>query len=190
MATVADHLNVDELEARYRASVDVREARHFQAIWLLAKGRTVREVSETTSFGERWIDQVRERYNAFGPDSLGDRRFYNGSQPSVLKPQLLERLRRRLDDPPPDGGRWTCKKVACWMADQLGLEKLSPARGWEALKALGWSIQRPRPRNPLAATPQEQDEFKKNSPKPSPRKRSAIPASPSKRSRPTSIAWG
>ena len=141
MATVVGHLSVDELEARYRASLDVTQARHFQTIWLLAKGHTVREVCETMSFGERWIDQVRERYNAFGPDALGDRRCGNGSQPSVLEPQLLGRLRQRLDDPPPDGSRWTCKKAACWMAQQLGVEKLSPTRGWEALKALGWSIQ-------------------------------------------------
>lgn len=186
MATVVDHLSIDELEAEYRASVDVTQARHFQAIWLLAKGHTVREVSETTSFGERWIDQVRERYNAFGPEALGDRRCGNGSQPSVLKPELLERLRRRLGDPPPDGGRWTCKKVACWLAEQLGLETLSPTRGWEALKAIGWSIQRPRPRNPQAATPQEQDEFKKNSPKSLRKKRKRIPAFRSKRFAPTS----
>ena len=130
-------------------------------------------MSEITAFEERWIDEVRERYNAFGLDSLGDRRCDNGSDPSVLKPELLERLRRRLDDPPDDGGHWTCKKVACWMADQLGVEKLSPTRGWEALKALDWSIQRPRPHNPEAATPQEQDDFK---PRPSRRKRSVIPA--------------
>ena len=185
MATVVDHVSVDELEAGYRACVDVTQARHFQAIWLLAKGHTVREVSETTSLGERGIDQVRERYNAFGPEALGDRRCDNGSRPSVLKPELLERLRRRLGDPPPDGGRWTCKKAACWMAHELGVEKLSPTRGWEALKAIGWSLQRPR--NPQAATPQEQDEFKKNSPKSSRRKRRPIPASQSKPSAPTSI---
>ncbi|HXT09039.1 MAG TPA: hypothetical protein VN715_19145 [Roseiarcus sp.] len=56
MATVVDHLSVDELEAVYRASVDLTQARHFQAIWLLAKGHTAREVSEATSFGERWTD--------------------------------------------------------------------------------------------------------------------------------------
>ena len=190
MATVVDHLSVDELEARHRAGGSAMESRHFQTIWLLAKGRSVREVSETTSFGERWIDQVRERYNVFGPDFLGDRRRGNGSEPSVLKPDLLERLRQRLDDSPPDGGRWTCKKVARWMADQLGLGTLSPTRGWEALKALRWSIQRPRPRNRKAATPQEQDDFKKKSPKRSPKRRSVIPASRSKLSRPTNIASG
>jgi len=188
MATVVGHLSLDELESRYRASSSVVESRHFQTIWLLAKGHTVHEVSQSMSFGERWIDQVRERYNVFGPDSLGDRRRGNGSEPGVLKPDLLERLRQRLPEPPPGGGRWTCKKVARWMADQLGLEKLSPTRGWEALKALGWSIQRPRPRNPKAATPLEQEAFKKKSPRPPRKKPSVIPASRSKPSPPTSIA--
>ncbi len=34
-------------------------------------------------------------------------------------------------------------------------------RGWEALKALGWSLQRPRPRNPRAATPKPRRLLKK-----------------------------
>jgi hypothetical protein len=53
------------------------------------------------------------------------------------------------------------QEVACWLPEQLGLETLSPTHGWEALKAIGWSIQRPRPRNRQAAAPQEQDEFNK-----------------------------
>lgn len=73
------------------------------------------------------------------------------------------------------------------MADELGLEKLAPQRGWEALKAIGWSVQKPRPRNPKAATAAEQEAFKKKSPRSSPKKQRPIPASRSKRSRPTNI---
>ena len=43
MARIAGHLSVEELEARYRAARDVTEARHTQAIWLPAQGRTVPE---------------------------------------------------------------------------------------------------------------------------------------------------
>jgi transposase len=123
-------------------------------------------VAEITSFGLRWIEQLLERYNAVGPVALGDLRRGNGGKPSVLKPELLERLGARLDQPPPDGGRWTSGKVARWMADELGLEKLAPQRGWEALKALGWSIQKPRPRNPKAATEAQQEAFKKRMARP------------------------
>ena len=40
MARIVDHLPLAELEARYRAARDATEARHTQAIWLLAQGRT------------------------------------------------------------------------------------------------------------------------------------------------------
>jgi len=66
-------------------------------------------------------------------------------------------LRVRLDEAPHDGGRWTSGKGARWMADELGLERLAPQRDWEALKAIGWSTQKPRPRNPKAASEAEQE---------------------------------
>ncbi len=161
MAHVADHLSVAALEARYEACGDVTSSRHFQTIWLLAKGHTVGQVAAMTSFGQRWIEQLLERYNAFGPSALGDLRRGNGAAATVLKPEVLERLRVRLADPPPGGGVWTSGKVAHWMAGELGLASLAPQRGWEALRAIAWSIQKPRPRNPKAATPAEQDIFKK-----------------------------
>ena len=187
MARVVDHLSVAELEARYAASEDVTSSRHFQTIFLLAKGHSTREVAEVTSFGLRWVEQLLERYNAFGPAALGDLRRDNRSVATVLKPEVLQRLRVRLNEPPPDGGVWTSGKVARWMADELGLETLAPQRGSEALRAVGWSIQKPRPRNPKASTAAEQDAFKKKSPKSSPKKPQPIPASRSKRSPPTSI---
>ena len=179
MVRVVAHLSVSELEARYAASEEVTSARHFQTIFLLAKGHSTREVAEITSFGLRWVEQLLERYNALGPAALGDLRRDNGSVATVLKPELLGRLPERLNAPPADGGVWTSGKVTRWMAD-------APQRGWEALKAIGWSIQKPRPRNPKAATETQQDAFKKKSPRSSPRKPRLIPASRSKRSRPTS----
>src|SRR5271165_1199400 len=108
MAHVADHLSVAALEERYEACADATSSRHFQTIWLLAKGHTIGEVSAMTSFGRRWIEQLLERYNAFGPSALGDLRRRNGAAATVLRP-------------------------------------------------IDWSIQKPRPRNPKAATPAEQD---------------------------------
>ena len=186
MAYVADHLSVAALEERYEACTDVTSSRHFQTIWLLAKGHSTGEVAAMTSFGQRWIEQLLERYNAVGPSALGDLRRNNGTSATVLKPELLARLRARVSEPPPDGGVWTSGKVARWMAGELGLASVAVQRGWEALRAIGWSIQKPRPRNPKAATPEEQDAFKKNSAKPSPRKRRAIPIRRSRPSPPTS----
>ncbi len=170
MATIAAHLSVDGLRERYVSSSNAREARHFHAIWLLAKGHTIGEVAEMTSFGRRWIEQLAARYNAEGPESLGDLRRRNGSLASVLKPELLDKLRLRLKEPPDDGGLWTSAKVAAFLARELGLEKVAVQRGWEALKACGMSIQAPRPKNPKSASPEEAAAFKKTSKTPSPRK--------------------
>ena len=176
MATVWDHLSVEELEERFVGCEDATASRHFQVIWLLARGHTISQVSGTTAYGERWIEQLLARYNAEGPEALGDLRRRNGAPATILKPDLLAKLRLRLDDPPPDGGLWSSRKVAAWMAGELNLTSVAPQRGWEALKAIGWSIQKPRPKNPKSATPEEAAAFKKSSRMPLPRRRQSTRA--------------
>lgn len=176
MVQVSGHLSVAELQAGYRGSKDATRARHFQVIWLLAQGHTVVETARLTGFVRRWVEELLVRYNRFGPASLGDRRQGNGTKPRLLTPEILAMLRERVKTPPDDGGVWTAKKVAAVIAAALGLAKVAEQRGWEALRAIGWTIQRPRPRDVRAATPEEQVAFKKTFPKPSPRRRSATPA--------------
>src|SRR3954463_2642008 len=161
MARVAGHLSVEDLEARLRSAQDPTATRHFQVIWLLARGHTIADVAAVTSFVPRWIEQLLARYNAHGPEARGYLRRRNGSAPSVLRPELLARLPERLATPPSDGGLWSSRKVAAWMASELGLAAVLPQRGWEALKAIDWSVQKPRPRHPASATPEEREAFKK-----------------------------
>jgi transposase len=193
MARVAEHLGISELEERFRTAKDPILARHVQVIWLLAQGHTTAEVSAVTSFVPRWIEQLLARYNAEGLAALGDLRRHNGRAPALLKPDVfkpdvLERLRVRLADPPPDGGLWTSGTVARWMAGELGREVVSAQRGWEALRRIGWSIQKPRPRHPKAATPEEGAAVKKNWTRSLPKRPRAVPTSRSRCSRPTSTA--
>ena len=163
MAEVAGHLSVAELGERFRAAADARSARHVQAIWLLAKGHAVAEVAATTAFGVRWVEKLLARYNARGPDALGDLRRGNGTRPTIPKPELLDKLRARLAEPPPDGGLWSSREAATWMAGELGLGSVAVQRGWEALRAVGWSVQAPRPEHPARATAEEREAFKKGS---------------------------
>ncbi len=160
MARIVDHLAIEELEARYRAARDAREARHIQAIWLLAQGRTILEVAEVLAFAPRWVEELAARYNAHGPEALGDQRRRNGRAASLLRDDVLVALRERLGTPPDDGGLWSGAKVAVWMARYLGLERVHPQRGWEALKRIEWSLQAPRPRHPRAATPEQEAAFR------------------------------
>ena len=190
MAHVADHLSVGELQAGYRRSGEATLARHYQVIWLLAQGRSCAETAALTGFARRWVEQLLARYNAFGPASLGDRRRGNGARPTLLTPEMLGKLRERVKTPPDDGGVWTAKKVAAFMAAELGLVRVAEQRGWEALRAIEYTLQRPRPRHARAAGPEEQATFKKTSPRRSPRRRRAIRARQSRPSPPTSTASG
>jgi hypothetical protein len=70
-------------------------ARHYQTIWLLAQGHTIAEVAEITCFVPRWIEELLARYNAFGPNALGDLRRNNGASPSVLRTNRRARKTRR-----------------------------------------------------------------------------------------------
>lgn len=176
MAQVTGHLSIEELQAGYRSSRDATLARHYQVIWLLAQGRSCAETATLTGFARRWVEQLLARYNSFGPSSLGDRRRGNGAKARLLTPEMLAKLRQRVKTPPEDGGVWTSKKVAAFMAAELGLAHVAEQRGWEALRAIEWTIQKPRPRHARAATPEEQATFKKSLPRRSPRRRSAIPA--------------
>jgi len=174
MAHVEDHLSIEDLQAGWRKNADAAQARHYQTIWHLAQGRTIRETAELTGFVPRWIEELLARYNAIGPSSLGDQRRGNGAKPTLLTPEVLEKLRERLKSDPDDGGVWTSPKVAAFIAAELGLAHVSRQRGWEALRAVGYTVQKPRPRHAQAAPPEEQEAFKKSSPGSSRKKKPRI----------------
>ena len=97
MARIVEHLSLEELEARYRAARDATEARHHQAIWLLAQGRTFVEVAEVLAFVPRWVEELAARYNAFGPEALGDQRRRNGRTATPADRGCAVRLGRAGD---------------------------------------------------------------------------------------------
>jgi transposase len=158
-ATVTPHLSVEELHARYRQTTDAVERTHWQIVWLIARGHHLPEVAQLVGYTPNWVRMILRRYNAQGPAGLVDRRHTNPGQRPLLTPALRTELAEALSRPAPDGGLWTCRKVADWMAHQLGRPVGEP-RGWEALRSLGFSPQRPRPRA-TSADPAAQAAFKK-----------------------------
>ena len=161
MTAIASHLSAAELEARYKAAADPVAKSHFHAVWLLSLNYTGEEVAELLSFSVRWVRLLAKRYNEHGPDSLGDRRLGNGAAPAILTPEALASLRERLKTPPDEGGVWTGPKVARWLAKFNGLKSVHDQRGWDALIAIEYSIQKPRPRHPKAASGEDRAQLKK-----------------------------
>lgn len=157
--TVAPHLTVDELQQRYRAAADPVARSQWQMLWLLAQGMPTAAVAHSTSYGVRWIQEVARRYRDGGPGAVGDHRHHNPGAAPLLDAAQQEQLQEALGGPAPDGGIWTCRQVAVWMSQALG-RPVSDQRGWEWMRRLGFTPQRPRPRA-TQADPVAQAAFKK-----------------------------
>ena len=142
------HLGADELERRYRAARDPVERAHYQIVWLLSQGWATAEVMAATGYSRGWVQAVARRYHRDGPAGLGDQRHTNpgGAARALLDAAGQQELRAALAGEAPDGGRWSGRKVAAWMADKVG-RAIGPQRGWEYLRRRGYRPQVPRPRH-------------------------------------------
>jgi transposase len=188
MTAIKPHLSSAELEHHYETAAEPIAKSHFHALWLLSRGYDIEETAEILSFSTRWVRNLIKRYNEGGPERLGDQRVYNGTEPTILTPAALEALKQRLRTLPDDGGQWTGPKIARWLAQFHKLKSVHDQRGWDALVAIGYSIQQPRPRHPQAATRQERARLKKNSKPPLPASGASTRTPRSRSGRRTSIA--
>src|SRR5215213_1928139 len=99
------HLDSKELENRYRKAGDPVARSHYQIVWLISEGKTTAQVMEVTGYSRGWIQQLAPRYNAGGPQALGDARHKNpgATDRSLLDQDQQEELAQALRKPPPDG---------------------------------------------------------------------------------------
>ena len=143
---LAGHLSADELKARYRRAGDPIERSHLHVIWLLACGLTQEAVATATGYSTRQIRIITRRYNQGGPAALGDRRHHNAGAKPRLDPDSQAELTLALMQPPADGGIWTGRKVADWIARRTGQAAVPVQRGWAYLRRAGRAHRQPLPR--------------------------------------------
>jgi transposase len=162
---IVPHLGSGELEDRYRKAKDTVERSHYQILWLISEGKTTTQVMEVTGYSRGWIQQLARRYNAYGPQALGDRRHQNpgAKERALLTTEQQQELAEALKEPPPDGGMWNSRKVGEWIEVRTGrVVSNKKQRGWEYLKRLRQSPKVPRPHH-ASADEREQEAFKKSS---------------------------
>ena len=187
MAYVAGHLSVAALEERYEACEDVTSSRHFQTIWLLAKGHSTRRGGGDDLVWpalDRAACRALQRVWTFGAgrSASGQRRVGEGSDARTLGASCAYVWPNRR---PTAGFGRAARSRAGWRANWGWPRSRRNAAGRRCRRSAGRSRSRGRA-IPKAATLEEQEAFKKNSPKSSPRKRRAIPTRRSRPSRPTS----
>lgn len=116
-------------------------------------------------YSQKWTREIARRYEERGVEGLGDRRHDNpGAKERALldeegQAQLREAL---LEEAPPGGGMWSGPKVARWIEEKTGMEKVHAQRGWEYMRKVGHSPQVPRPSNAQGADASEREAFKKS----------------------------
>lgn len=183
MTALTPHLSSLELENEYEAASGPVAKSHFHALWLVSEGYAVAEVARLLSFSARWVHTLIKRYNEKGSAALADLRTGNGAAPRILTPEALAALKQRIASPPDDGGLWSGPKIARWLGAFHGLKAVHDQRGWDALVAIGYSVQKPRPRHPQAANAEDRAALKKSSRMRRPRSSASILKPPSKSGR-------
>lgn len=90
------HLELEELERRYRAAKEPHKRSWWQILWLLAKGQTAVAVAESTGYSLYWIGQLVRRYNELGPTATRNRQYTHSHRPSLsLSPLAVRGIGRR-----------------------------------------------------------------------------------------------
>jgi transposase len=159
------HLDSKELENRYRKAHDPVLRSHYQIVWLISEGKSTSQVMEATGYSRGWIQQLARRFNADGPQALGDRRHHNpgAKERALLRADQRNELAEALRKPPKDGGMWNSRKVGEWIEEKTGRALSNKKQwSWEYLRKLGNSPKVPRPRH-ASAEKAEQEAFKKGS---------------------------
>jgi transposase len=157
------HLSPDQLAQRFRRCPDGRQKARWQALWLLGRPDAPYSAAQAAPLVGLTADAIRKlvhRYNRGGPAAVARNAGGQGRAPR-LTPAQQEQLKGERLGPAPDGGLWTGPTLARRIAGLTG-RPLHPATGWEWLRKLGFTPQRPRPRNTQAASPAEQAAWKKN----------------------------
>jgi transposase len=152
------------LERLYREAKDPVLRTHLLMVWRMSVGDSVGEVARMVGYSQKWTRQIALRYESEGVEGLGDRRHGNpgAKERALLDEEGQARLRQALlEEAPPGGGMWSGPKVARWIEEKTGMEKVHAQRGWEYMRKVSMSPQVPRPSNAQGADTQEKEAFKK-----------------------------
>lgn len=127
------------------------------------KGESIDEIAEITNLKRRTVHAILHRFQGRGID--GKNSIKQTGRPALLTIKQRRDLVKQLERGPPRNktGLWSTKEVREYIKERYGVN-YTPVHVWELLKALGFTLQRPRPRHRKAPGAEEIDRFKKKLP--------------------------
>ncbi len=149
-AHIVAHYTSEELKEKYRSSPDQVEAKRWHLLWKISVGWSIKNSAIAVGINYDYAKEILKRYNEKGGEGVKNQRKKTqkqGGKKPLLNDSQLEKLARALESKPSDGGIWTGPKVAAWIAQETGVEKVWNQRGWDYLKKCNYTWQRPRPKH-------------------------------------------
>ncbi len=128
------------------------------------KGESIDDIVDATNLGRTTIHDILHRFCKKG--ITGKDAIKQTGRPSFLTPRQRKSLVRHLEKRGPTGnkgGLWTTKEVREYIRKTYKV-KYTHVHVWELLQALGFSVQKPRPRHYKHPDDAEIDKFKKKLP--------------------------
>ena len=166
-ANLANHYSTKELKNKYLKSTDPVESRRWHLLWKISLGWTIKNSAIAIGIDYDYAKKIVKKYNKLGEEGVKNGRKKPKKQKAGRKALLTEtqlsKLQEKLESNPSDGGIWTGPKVARWIEQETGREKVWNQRGWDYLKKCKYSWQTPRPTH-HKGDKLEQEIFKANLP--------------------------
>jgi transposase len=128
------------------------------------KGESIDEIVEATNLKRTTVHDILHRFCNRG--LTGKDAIKQNGRPSFLTLRQRKALIKHLEKRGPSGnkgGLWTTKEVREYIRRKYKV-KYTSVHVWELLQALGFSVQKPRPRHYKHASDDEIDLFKKKLP--------------------------
>ena len=156
-------VSLEELECLYATENRAKPKIRLLCAIHRKKGASIDEIADSTSLKRRTVHALLWRFQERG--TSGKDSIKQTGRPAFLTLKQRKELIKTLEQGPPHNktGLWSTKEVKQYIHKKYGVTYTN-VHVWELLKALGFSLQRPRPRHRKAPDAAEIERFKKKLP--------------------------
>lgn len=153
-------VSIQELRRIYRGEQKAKPNVRVLCAIHRKEGRSIDDIAAFTNMKRRTVHETLRRFVERGigaKDSIKQK-----GRPPKLTEEQRQKLVERLERGPPynRSGLWTTKEVHELIRREFGVE-YAHSHVWELLKAVGFSIQRPRPKHYKTPSKKDIERFKK-----------------------------
>lgn len=153
-------VSIRELRKLYKAEKKAKPKLRLLCAIHRKEGKSIDDIAGFTNMKRRTVHYTLWRFIERGIE--GKDSIKQSGRPPELPLKQRKQLVKQLESGPPynKGGLWTTKDVQEYIRKEFGVS-YTHGHVWEMLKAMGFSLQRPRPRHYKAPSKKEREAFKK-----------------------------